>query len=174
MPHTEPIGWPDWDELAEFIRWHACAGARRVTANRQIQADAGEEAVHSFVLARLGGLVIHNVAAWANTVGARNACRLLRAQAAEPLVGEPCDRECIGDGETASVTERRDDLERRIADAGVRLTPNERAVLACLRRGLSHKATAREMGMAPANLRRLLSRIVAKLRGGQDDHGGRG
>lgn len=138
----------------------ATAGARAVTSQRGIIADAADMTVDALISAALAGKSVRNVRRWAWAVGRNFARSLLSRRQTVSLcdLDDPADAMSIRSAVADAL-----DLVARIVTLvqaeSVRLTRKQRAVLAELRPRDSLKANARYVGMAPFSLRRMLRSV---------------
>ncbi|MBK8101374.1 MAG: sigma-70 family RNA polymerase sigma factor [Planctomycetes bacterium] len=157
---------PDTQLLAKLVAAGE-SGARSFTGQRSIIREAGERTLEAFEIAVLSGKPIPNVLAWARRVG---------RHAAMTLAGKRRGAQLLGDGVAATddVTTSEDSPEPAsglaelltLAASNPALTARQRDVVRRLQGDRSLKRNAKEVGMSPYNLRRMLDSIRIRLKDG--------
>ncbi|MBK8097714.1 MAG: sigma-70 family RNA polymerase sigma factor [Planctomycetes bacterium] len=141
------------------------AGARSFTSQRSVVREAGERTLEAYELAVLAGKPIAHVPGWARKVG---------RHAAMELAGKRRGTQSLGDGD--ATTDGYTDGDRSfdavsdlaelltLAASNPALTRRQRDVLRRLTGDRSLKRNAKEVGMSPYNLRRMLVSVRNRLR----------
>jgi len=138
----------------------AYRAAAQIVRNRVLAEEAGERAVHRYLLAVIAGRTPDKPEAWVRTVARRSACAILRNGWArvQPIVEDALFVAEPG----AESGPRLADRVRALVDAA--LTPRQRDALDAALTCRTTRDAARECGMEPRDFRRYLAAISQRAR----------